>query len=61
MGQSSEWAIELHNERMASDEEYAEEFYRTDAEYQAWFEWREEQIDTGDYRIDHSGFEEPCE
>lgn len=63
MGMTSDWAIELHNEQLASDAEYAENYFREEAEYQAWFEWREEmdekQIDWfSDYRIDFRGYEE---
>lgn len=68
MGQSSEWAIELHNERMANTE-YAENYDRDramdEALYQAWLEQELENetlIDWfDDYRIDASGFEQRTE
>ncbi len=44
MGQSSEWAIDIHNERMESDERYAadyEENMRIDAALEA--EWHEQE------------------
>ena len=63
MGWASEMAIEIHNEQMVTDPEYAEEYFRADAEYRAWFEWRvevnENEIDWfPDYRLDYTGYEE---
>lgn len=63
MGQSSEWAIELHNERMDTDERYAadyEESMQMDAALEAeFFEQElenEKQINWFDDKpIDHAG------
>lgn len=66
MGQSSELAIEQHNEQMANDE-YAENYNRAmdEALYQAWLEQEmenETQIEWfDDFRLAHNGFEEQDE
>jgi len=61
MGWASERAIGIHNELIATDEEYTEEYFRQEAEYQAWFECledlMEEEIDWfEDFRLAHDGY-----
>lgn len=63
MSRTGDMWIEAHNARMESDEDYADEIRRQDAEYQAWFEWREDVIEKEtnwfpESRLDHSGYEE---
>jgi len=66
MGMMSDWAIETHNERMESDEEYAagyEENMRIDAALEAeWFlqeaENEREMDRFDDSRIDYTGYTE---
>lgn len=66
MGFSSEWAIEIHNERMAVDEPYAAEYHEScdrDAAHEAEY-FAQELINERfaewfpDWRLDHTGYEE---
>lgn len=66
MGLSSEWAIELHNEQLASDAGYAEDYFRQMAEEEAaYFEWDLENEQLYDWfddrRLDFRGYEEADE
>ncbi len=66
MGWASEMQIDLHNERMATDEQYAadyEENMRMDAALEAAFFESERELEKyvdwfADWRIDFTGFEE---
>ena len=66
MGMTSDWAIELHNEQLANDAQYAadyEENMRMDAALEAEFFERERAMEKftdwfADRRIDYTGYEE---
>ncbi|HRH40508.1 MAG TPA: hypothetical protein PKY82_02605 [Pyrinomonadaceae bacterium] len=60
---SSDLAIEYHNHRMETDEEYAGEFQRHEEEAAYHYQFLMAQADRylnhfPDYRLDHTGYEE---